>query len=263
MNLTQDTLFEVTKHLDLYSIIHLCQTTNTLMTVCDDDTFWKNQYMRYFRFSGMLKYKTSWQQLVILCYRLGVLFAQLLLVDVYDYGSNQLISKYYNATELFVNRNTSFSSLPHDILLLQNLKHLDIGKLSLTMITPVEQLYGLNVLDSYHNHIKILPDNIGQLQQLTTLRLPFNQIETLPESFGQLKQLTVLDLSHNHIHHFPDILYTLTQLIHLDLSFNHLTKVSNKINVLTHLNYLNLSHNRIKNFPTIYLPVFNLYVHNQ
>jgi len=44
-----------------------------------------------------------------------------------------------------------------------------------------------------------LPESLGQLTHLQTLRLSNNQLTTLPESLGQLTQLQTLELGSNQL----------------------------------------------------------------
>src|SRR5688572_1279765 len=57
------------------------------------------------------------------------------------------------------------------------------------------QLTHLQSLKLYNNQLTALPEWLGQLMQLQELGLSSNQLTALPESFGQLMQLQKLSLS--------------------------------------------------------------------
>jgi len=94
-----------------------------------------------------------------------------------------------------------------------------------------------------------LPESIGKLKQLTSLKLSYNKLTTLPDSLGQLTQLTELDLSNNQLTALPDSLGQLTQLTKLDLSSNRLAVLPDTIGRLRNLALLNLLGNQLTTIP--------------
>jgi Leucine-rich repeat (LRR) protein len=70
-----------------------------------------------------------------------------------------------------------------------------------------------------------LPESLGQLTRLQSLKLRNNQLTALPESLGQLTQLRSLDLSDNQLRVLPESLGQLTQLQSLNLSRNQLAQL--------------------------------------
>jgi Leucine-rich repeat (LRR) protein/GTPase SAR1 family protein len=95
-----------------------------------------------------------------------------------------------------------------------------------------------------------LPDSIGKLKQLRSLKLSYNKLTTLPGSLlSQLTQLTELDLSSNQLTTLPDSLGKLTRLTELDLSSNQLTALPDSLGQLTQLTNLNLSRNQLTTLP--------------
>jgi internalin A len=113
-------------------------------------------------------------------------------------------------------------------------------------IGKLKQLKSLKI--SYHK-LTTLPDSLRQLTQLTELNLSDNQLTTLPDSLGQLTQLTELDLSENQLTTLPDWLGQLTQLTVLNLSHNQLTSLPPSLGQLTQLQSLNLSNNQLTTLP--------------
>ena len=89
--------------------------------------------------------------------------------------------------------------------------------------------------------LKELPDELWELEQLTSLNLYGNQLTAVPEAFFGLINLTILDLSGNQLTAVPETISSLTKLTELDLSDNRLTAlpqaISGLINHLTKLNY--------------------------
>ncbi len=79
----------------------------------------------------------------------------------------------------------------------------------------IGNLINLTVLDFQHNELKTLPDSIGTLTNLTYLELYDNQLTTLPESIGNLTNLTVLYLGGNAFTILPDSIGNLNNLTEL------------------------------------------------
>lgn len=95
-----------------------------------------------------------------------------------------------------------------------------------------KQLYNLEVLNvcNYPNEricLKILPDSIGNLENLRILNLSYNDLETLPKSIGNLKNLEELNLSEN----------------------NNFSELPDSIGNLGNLHTLSLKHTYLKSFP--------------
>uniref|UniRef100_A0A7N9AZF4 Leucine rich repeat and sterile alpha motif containing 1 n=1 Tax=Mastacembelus armatus TaxID=205130 RepID=A0A7N9AZF4_9TELE len=64
----------------------------------------------------------------------------------------------------------------------------------------------LQILNVEKNHLKFLPDSIGDLRLLQTLNLKGNSLSELPSSVGCLSSLRTLDLSDNNIVQLPKAL---------------------------------------------------------
>lgn len=101
----------------------------------------------------------------------------------------------------------------------------------------------IRILDLGDQGIKILPRQIGQLQNLTTLHLDGNSLTTLPEEIGQLQKLEKLDLSSNQLTVLPKEIEQLQNLRELDLNRNKLTTLPNEIGQLQNLKNLYLRGN--------------------
>ena len=112
------------------------------------------------------------------------------------------------------------SSLPDFVCQLTNLQTVNLSSNGLTEshIRVLFQLPQVGVLNLSRNQFKVLPGEIGCLQELYDLDISYNHLETLPSQIGECAMLARLDVSHNHILAlpFPLARCPLTQLIHAE-----------------------------------------------
>jgi leucine-rich repeat protein SHOC2 len=131
--------------------------------------------------------------------------------------------------------------------------HLDLYQQHLTTLPDsIGNLTNLVSLRLVDNNLTTLPDSIGNLTNLRELRLYQNQLKTLPDSIANLQQLTWLSLSLNRLTVFPEQITELTNLIGLRLNGNQLTVLPQSITKLTNLTHLDISGN-----PLLDLSVLN------
>ena len=118
-------------------------------------------------------------------------------------------------------------------------------------IVPDEigQLTNLTVLNLSSNQIAIIPESIGQLTNLTELYLYSNQIAIIPESIAALINLTRLYLWSNQIAIIPESIAQLTNLTELYLTSNQIAIIPESIAQLTNLTTLDLWNNQIIAIP--------------
>ena len=122
--------------------------------------------------------------------------------------------------------------------------HLDLYQKNLDRIPDsIGNLTDLVSLRLVDNYLTTLPDSIGNLTNLRELRLYKNQIRNLPDSIANLQNLTWLSLSLNRLTVFPEQIAELTNLIGLRLNGNQLTVLPQSITKLTSLTHLDLSGN--------------------
>jgi Leucine-rich repeat (LRR) protein len=76
----------------------------------------------------------------------------------------------------------------------------------------------LQVLNISSNHLKLLPDSIGQLEKLCVFNISSNQLKALPDSVGNMKCLQHLDVHDNkHLKVLPASLARATGLREITL----------------------------------------------
>jgi leucine-rich repeat protein SHOC2 len=113
-------------------------------------------------------------------------------------------------------------------------------------------------LDLYQNQISKLPDSIGNLTDLVSLRLTDNRLTTLPDSIGNLTKLRELRVYRNQLRNLPDSIANLQNLTWLSLSLNRLTVFPGSIAELTNLTGLLLNGNQMVALPHSITKLTNL-----
>ena len=108
---------------------------------------------------------------------------------------------------------------------------------------------GLRELTAINNPVEELPENIGDLTDLTVLQVMNGRLRTLPDSIGNLSNLEDLTLSGNRIRTLPDSIGELSNLRSLNLAYNDLESLPPSIGKLTKLEVLDVTGNRLKDFP--------------
>ncbi|XP_008297868.1 leucine-rich repeat and calponin homology domain-containing protein 4 isoform X2 [Stegastes partitus] len=133
---------------------------------------------------------------------------------------------------------------------LSDITHADLSKNRLCEL-PEElcQFISLETLSLYHNGMRSLSPNLGNLQALTYLNLSRNLLSSLPPSVFQLPLLRVLIVSNNKLSSLPASIYSLTHLRQLDVSCNELQRLPGELGQLECLRDLNLRRNQLTNLP--------------
>ncbi|KAJ9540627.1 hypothetical protein OSB04_027133 [Centaurea solstitialis] len=186
----------------------------------------------------------------------------LISLDISYCGVESLVfDSLHNLTSLLsldLRNNELTKTIPKSFGNLCNLRHFDLSgnyflNISLTSLLEsvfkcksprLESLFLKSTELSCH-----LPDQIGQLSFLRSLKLDWNHISgPIPYSIGRLSFLELLDLSNNQLNgSLPDSLGQLSNLIVLDLSSNLLTGVVTEAHFakLTRLKYFRGMHNNL------------------
>jgi leucine-rich repeat protein SHOC2 len=186
------------------------------------------------------------------------------------------LTKLTNLTTLSIS-NASFKDVPDLFKYLKNLKELslprtiyygfpnyfiDLKDLPLEKfsiccgqftVLPkwINELKSLKELDISSTKITTLPDTIGNLGNLETLRLMFNRnFSGVPDSICNLQNLQALELNENNLSEVPECLGKLKNLNMLRLSKNNLKNLPIGITELTNLNHLYFDDNPISSIPT-------------
>jgi Leucine-rich repeat (LRR) protein len=130
---------------------------------------------------------------------------------------------------------------------------LDLRRKKLTKFPDeLECLRNLELLDLSSNPLREIPESIGSLKKLVTLRLGAElgrrPIKNLPESMGALVRLRELDVSFLGLTTFPPQLARLRKLENLNLRSNKLRDLLG-VGELTGLVCLDISYNYLKELP--------------
>lgn len=117
-------------------------------------------------------------------------------------------------------------SLPSGLVLLPHLEELDIEHFTMRMLPDfIGQIQNLRILRcSWGMQCRHLPDSICQLSKLEELYLDDNALEDLPENIGDLQQLRILSLRNNCLTHLPESIGKIQPLKKLYLASNQLQR---------------------------------------
>ncbi|AMP21062.1 hypothetical protein AZF37_07695 [endosymbiont 'TC1' of Trimyema compressum] len=139
----------------------------------------------------------------------------------------------------------NLTSVP-DLSNLTNLASLSLDDNALTTFPP--SILNLSKLQSLWlgdfaagNQITSIPDNIGQLSNLTRLLLDSNKLTQIPATIYNLTNLTELSINNNQLASLPDNLGNLSKLTTLNLAGNQLTSLPSSLQNLTNLHGFSVS----------------------
>ncbi|XP_059823676.1 leucine-rich repeat and calponin homology domain-containing protein 1 isoform X2 [Hypanus sabinus] len=125
----------------------------------------------------------------------------------------------------------------------------DLSKNRLSEIPmEVSHFISLEMLNLYHNCIRVIPDTVINLQALTNLNLSRNQLSTLPLCICALP-LKVLVVSNNKLVSLPEDIGQLKCLMELDVSCNEITVLPQQMGQLKSLRELNVRRNYLQILP--------------
>ena len=99
---------------------------------------------------------------------------------------------------------------------------------------------------SYHELLELPP--LQRYGDLRTLRCSGNSIRVIPDNIGMMRNLTYLNCSENNIGYLPDSMQKLTKLEKLNCSRNYISTLPN-LQQCSNLTKLNVSNNQIHHLP--------------
>ena len=115
----------------------------------------------------------------------------------------------------------------------------------------IGRLKMLRMLDLGHNQLTYLPDEIGDLPNLTDfLYLHDNRLTSLPPSFASLTRLRYLNISENAFEAFPECISRMSSLLELRMTDNRLQSLPASIGQLSRLRELHLRNNSLTSLPS-------------
>ncbi|KFV07519.1 Leucine-rich repeat and calponin homology domain-containing protein 3, partial [Tauraco erythrolophus] len=138
--------------------------------------------------------------------------------------------------------------IPEAILNLQSLTFLNISRNQLSTLPVHLCSLPLKVLIASNNKLVSIPEEIGQLRQLTELDVSCNEIQTIPPQIGNLESLRDLSVRRNNLVCLPEELAELP-LIRLDFSCNKITTIPVCYRNLRHLQTIMLENNPLQSPP--------------
>ncbi|NWX91276.1 LRCH3 protein, partial [Nothoprocta pentlandii] len=138
--------------------------------------------------------------------------------------------------------------IPEAILNLQSLTFLNISRNQLSTLPVHLCNLPLKVLIAGNNKLVSIPEEIGQLRQLTELDVSCNEIQTIPPQIGNLECLRDLNVRRNNLVRLPEELAELP-LIRLDISCNKITTIPVCYRNLRHLQTIMLENNPLQSPP--------------
>jgi Leucine-rich repeat (LRR) protein len=97
--------------------------------------------------------------------------------------------------------------------------------------------------------LSILPESIGNLDDLRALYLEWNNLSILPESFYQLTNLMSLYISNNQIEEIGEGIGNLNNLYFLDLGYNQIPSIPDSFCNLENLTYWWMFNNELDQLP--------------
>ncbi|KAK3570627.1 hypothetical protein QTP86_023812 [Hemibagrus guttatus] len=139
-------------------------------------------------------------------------------------------------------------TLPESLINLQALTYLNISRNQVSTFPAHLCSLPLKVLIACNNKLVSLPEELGQLRQLTELDVSCNEIQTLPAQVGQLEALRDLNIRRNHLVRLPPELAELP-LVRLDFSCNKVTSIPVCYRNLRHLQSIVLDNNPLQSPP--------------
>ena len=97
--------------------------------------------------------------------------------------------------------------------------------------------------------LSVLPESVGNLDDLRALYLEWNNLSSLPESFYQLTNLMSLYISNNQLEEIDEGIGNLNNLYFLDLGYNQIPSIPDSFCNLENLTYWWMFNNELDQLP--------------
>lgn len=144
----------------------------------------------------------------------------------------------------------SVDSIPSSIGILQGLDQLTSLGIAMTEIRhaspKIAEISQLKYLFLYFNDLVKLPENIGDLVNVTRFELAYNELTELPENIGKMQRLNYLDISNNNITLLPENITGLSKLTHFNFSGNLLEAFPSSVATMKSLLEIRGNDNKMK-----------------
>ena len=118
-----------------------------------------------------------------------------------------------------------------------------------TLPETVGNITSLESLRIVNNPITVLPESIGNLASLKSLMVQNTKLRTLPQAMGANTALTDLSLQGNRINTLPDVFGSLQNLEVVNLAHNRLTELPPSMGTLSKTILLDLTGNNFRTIP--------------
>ena len=147
--------------------------------------------------------------------------------------------------------NISENDIPRKRIPLIELSFLDLSDYPEITEIPNEigNLHNLTILEISDCNITTLPSEFGNLSSLQTLYLPSNKLVALPDEIGNLTSLQTLNCRSNKLLKIPSSIGRLHNLEDINFGDNEILEIPQEIRSLEYLQELNLSDNKLREIP--------------
>jgi len=156
--------------------------------------------------------------------------------------------------------NNKITKIDSNILKLPNLNQLHLtGNDSLDIYDFFENLKGVKKQKSFNGYlnwntdliinfpkINFIPENIGNITNLSYIDFSSDSIKYIPKEIGNLKNLKGLTLKNNQIDSLPKEIGNLSNLINIILTNNKISVLPSEIGKLNRLEYIELFNPKLK-----------------
>ena len=136
-------------------------------------------------------------------------------LEIKDYNRNTLpkeISKLKSLKKFIIQSDSSLTSIPYEIFMLDSLQNLSISGNIEIFPKQVLKMKNISILNFGSCKLKNIPKEISQLKSLTELYLSGNPFTKLPLEIGELENLETFDIVNTNVKEFPKTIINLKKL---------------------------------------------------